>query len=168
MPCSLDLVRCGMKASLAVLVSGRCCVCSAPLLALCTYLKSALVFGLVVIFGRSFVSGYFRLATAKKNLNELDAAADVIKVGLLVYIVVEPPVKTRRGGGGGLAGVPRRPATEAAALYRRRGETNVRTKTRGRKVVHFIGFFFACAACARYDTPRFVLRRIYACLFHIL
>lgn len=27
------------------------------------------------------VSGYFRLATAKKNLNELDAAADVIKVG---------------------------------------------------------------------------------------
>ncbi|CAM9723068.1 unnamed protein product [Ascophyllum nodosum] len=33
---------------------------------------------------KSFVKGYFRLATAKKNLNELEAAADVIKRGLAV------------------------------------------------------------------------------------
>eukprot|EP00903_Cladosiphon_okamuranus_P005515 g5494.t2 len=33
---------------------------------------------------KNFVKGYFRLATAKKNLNELDAAADVIKRGLCV------------------------------------------------------------------------------------
>ncbi|CAM9249145.1 unnamed protein product [Scytosiphon promiscuus] len=33
---------------------------------------------------KNFVKGYFRLATAKKNLNEYDAAADVIKRGLCV------------------------------------------------------------------------------------
>lgn len=27
------------------------------------------------------LAGYFRLATAKKNLNQLDAAADTLKVG---------------------------------------------------------------------------------------
>lgn len=33
---------------------------------------------------KGFVKGYFRLATAKKNLNELEAAADVLKRGLCV------------------------------------------------------------------------------------
>lgn len=33
---------------------------------------------------KTFVKGYFRLATAKKNLNQLDAAADTLKRGLVV------------------------------------------------------------------------------------
>ncbi|CAB1104324.1 unnamed protein product [Ectocarpus sp. CCAP 1310/34] len=39
---------------------------------------------------KNFVKGYFRLATAKKNLNELDAAADVIKARKNLFASLAP------------------------------------------------------------------------------